>query len=73
MPSAGCSLPGCCVVISAEAAATQSVSQAGDCLRGGVWDAIRWGYNSGPRGNREMGGRRGGRRREGAAWRAKKG
>lgn len=52
MPSAGCSLPGCCVVISAEAAAAQS----GQGLRGGVWDAMRWGCNSGPRGNREMGG-----------------
>lgn len=54
MPSAGCSIPGCCVVISA------AHSQSGRGLHGGVWDAMRWGYNSGPRGNGEMGGRRGG-------------
>lgn len=43
------------MVISAEAAATQS-SQAVDCM-GEFGDAMRWGYNTGPRGNREMGGR----------------
>lgn len=34
MPSAGCSLPGCCVVISAEAAATQSVR------KGTAWGSL---------------------------------
>lgn len=53
MPSASCSLPGCGVVISAEAAAAQSLTGRG--LHGGVWDAMRWGCNSGLRRNREMG------------------
>lgn len=52
MPSADCSLPGCkCGYLCRSSSHTV---KSGRGLHG---DAMRWGYNTGPRGNREMGGR----------------
>lgn len=51
MPSAGCSLPGCFVVISAAAAAAIHSVRTGDCA-GGVWDALRWGHKRRPSGEK---------------------